>query len=62
MQMAIKDARLSVSDIDYINMHGTGTIANDAMESKAIYNIFKDKPICASTKPLTGHVRWHFRG
>lgn len=55
MQMAIKDARLSVSDIDYINMHGTGTIANDAMESKAIYNIFKDKPICASTKPLTGH-------
>jgi len=55
MRRAIADADINASDIDYINMHGTGTIANDAMESRAIYDIFGDKPICASTKPLTGH-------
>ena len=55
MRAAIRDANLSASDIGYINMHGTGTIANDAMESKAIYEIFGDQAICASTKPLTGH-------
>lgn len=55
MKGAIADAALTPSNIDYINMHGTGTIANDAMESRAIYDVFGDKPICASTKPLTGH-------
>ena len=55
MRRAIADADINASDIDYINMHGTGTIANDAMESHAIYDVFGDKPICASTKPLTGH-------
>ena len=55
MQCAIADANISATDIDYINMHGTGTIANDAMESRAIYDIFGDNTICASTKPLTGH-------
>ena len=55
MKNALLDAHITSNDIDYINMHGTGTIANDAMESAAIYNIFGDRPICASTKPLTGH-------
>lgn len=55
MRTAIADAKITANDIDYINMHGTGTIANDAMESKAIFNIFGNRPICASTKPLTGH-------
>lgn len=55
MNNAMTDAKISATDIDYINMHGTGTIANDAMESHAIYTIFGDNPICASTKPLTGH-------
>jgi len=56
MEKALADAHISPSSIDYINMHGTGTLANDEMEGKAIYEIFKDKPLCASTKPLTGHA------
>ncbi len=55
MRNAIADANITITDIDYINLHGTGTIANDAMESKAVYTIFGSTPLCASTKPLTGH-------
>lgn len=55
MCAALSDANLTPDDIDYINMHGTGTVANDAMESHAIYNVFGNKTPCASTKPLTGH-------
>lgn len=56
MQLALNDAKLSPEKIDYINMHGTGTIANDAMESTAIYDLFGENTLCASTKPLTGHT------
>lgn len=56
MTAALKDAHLDAKDIDFINMHGTGTIANDAMESIAINNVFGDGVLCASTKPLTGHT------
>lgn len=56
MNAALKDANLTNKDIDFINMHGTGTIANDAMESIAINNVFGDDVLCASTKPLTGHT------
>ncbi|MGI6680330.1 MAG: beta-ketoacyl synthase N-terminal-like domain-containing protein [Bdellovibrionota bacterium] len=67
MSFALEDASLKVCEIDYINMHGTGTKANDDMESLAIYNLFykngnnkngdnKNAPLCASTKPLTGHT------
>ena len=55
MRAALDDANLTTDAIDYITMHGTGTVANDAMESRAIYNVFTDKTPCASTKPLTGH-------
>ncbi len=55
IELALSDANLSPSDIDYINLHGTGTIANDAMEAKAINDIFGTNVICSSTKPLTGH-------
>ena len=40
---------------DYINLHGTGTIANDLMEGRAVYNVCGDKIPASSTKPLTGH-------
>lgn len=52
---ALKDANLKEKDIDYINLHGTGTIANDLMEGKAVNKIFKNNPLSSSTKPLTGH-------
>lgn len=46
---------LHPEEIDYINLHGTGTVANDLMEARAVYNVFKDKVPASSTKPLTGH-------
>ncbi len=55
IEIALKSANLLPKDVDYINLHGTGTIANDTMEAKAVNDIFGDKVICSSTKPLTGH-------
>ena len=40
----------------YINLHGTATRLNDAMESQAVHRLFGDKVPCSSTKPLTGHT------
>ena len=49
--------RLAIGDKkpDYINLHGTGTLSNDLMEGRAVYNVFKDDILASSTKPLTGH-------
>ena len=55
IELAINDACLKSSDIDYINLHGTGTISNDIMESYAVYKIFEQKTPSSSTKSLTGH-------
>lgn len=55
IKIALKDAKIKPSDIDYINAHGTGTLSNDIMEANAIAEIFKDKVPVSSTKPLTGH-------
>ena len=55
IRIALKNADLKAEDIDYINAHGTGTVANDTMEANAIYKIFKDTVPVSSTKPLTGH-------
>ena len=52
---ALKCANLKPSDIDYINLHGTGTLANDTMEARAIYDIFNNTVPVSSTKQLTGH-------
>lgn len=43
-------------NIDYINLHGTGTILNDNMESVATISIFKNPPLLSSTKPIFGHT------
>ena len=56
MCAALNNAGLKANQIDFINMHGTGTIANDAMESLAINSVFGTETLCASTKPLTGHT------
>jgi len=54
---ALKKADLQISDIDYINAHGTATPNNDLSESTAFKNIFGDNiPSFSSTKAFTGHT------
>ena len=55
IKSALDDAKISPADVDYINLHGTGTLANDKMEAEAINNIFGKNTPSSSTKPLTGH-------
>lgn len=57
MQKALRIAKLSQSQIDYINAHGTATLNNDLSESVAIERIFgNDIPDFSSTKAYTGHT------
>ncbi|MCR5414213.1 MAG: hypothetical protein K6F50_05745 [Kiritimatiellae bacterium] len=55
MRAALEDAGLEPHDIGYINLHGTGTAYNDAMECAAVRRVFGDSVPCSSTKPMTGH-------
>ncbi len=56
MEAALKSAQLTVGDIDYINLHGTSTPANDAAEGKAVVALFDSRVPCSSTKGATGHT------
>ena len=59
MQMALDDAGLKTSDIDYINTHGTSTPVGDVSEIKAIVKLFGEdayKLNISSTKSMTGHL------
>jgi 3-oxoacyl-[acyl-carrier-protein] synthase-1 len=56
MRAALNDAALTASDMAYINLHGTATPLNDAMESAAVSRVFGNTVACSSTKPLTGHT------
>jgi 3-oxoacyl-[acyl-carrier-protein] synthase-1 len=57
IQGALKMSRLEPSQIDYINLHGTGTANNDLSEGIAIQKVFGDRvPKSSSTKPFTGHT------
>lgn len=59
LNMALKDAGLNASEIDYINAHATSTPAGDSSEAKAIHEVFGDyKPYVSSTKSMTGHECW----
>ncbi|NNE26936.1 MAG: beta-ketoacyl-ACP synthase II [Saprospiraceae bacterium] len=59
MQMAIRDAGINPSEVDYINVHGTSTPLGDIAETKAIQRVFGDhiyKLNISSTKSMTGHL------
>lgn len=56
MQAALLRAGLGARDINYINLHGTATPANDASEGAAVAAIFEKGVQCSSTKGMTGHT------
>ena len=56
MKDAIKDANLELDEIDYVNAHGTATLANDSVEALAIEKLFGKSVHVNSTKAITGHT------
>jgi 3-oxoacyl-[acyl-carrier-protein] synthase-1 len=56
MREALDMASMGIGDIAYINLHGTATLLNDAMESQCIHRMFGETVPCSSTKALTGHT------
>ncbi|MCK4663944.1 MAG: beta-ketoacyl-[acyl-carrier-protein] synthase family protein [Bacteroidales bacterium] len=59
LERALKDAKISNKEIDYINAHATATPVGDLIEAQAIDKIFGiTKPPISSTKSMTGHEMW----
>jgi 3-oxoacyl-[acyl-carrier-protein] synthase-1 len=57
MNGALLRAGIKPADVDYVNLHGTGTVLNDSMEALAMEAVFGgDSPPASSTKPVTGHT------
>ncbi len=59
MKKAIEEAEIDVTEIDYINVHGTSTPLGDIAETKAIKDLFGEHAYClniSSTKSMTGHL------
>jgi 3-oxoacyl-[acyl-carrier-protein] synthase-1 len=56
IRQALTRAGIAAGDVDYVNLHGTATPANDAMESAVVHELFGDRVPVSATKPLTGHT------
>src|SRR3984885_3341398 len=56
MEAALAAGGLAPGDVDYINLHGTGTPSNDQAESRAVTALFGNTTPCSSTKGATGHT------
>lgn len=59
MQNALEDAQIDVGEVDYVNAHGTSTLAGDVAESRAIESLFgsaADSVAVSSTKSMIGHL------
>ena len=56
MRYALRHARLNAEQIDYLNLHGTATRQNDAMEAQAVARVLGAQVKVSSTKSLTGHT------
>ncbi|MDP1825784.1 MAG: beta-ketoacyl-ACP synthase [Archangium sp.] len=56
MRLALSRAQLGAKDIGYLNLHGTATPQNDAMEARAVEAVLGLDVPSSSTKPLTGHT------
>lgn len=55
MRAALERAGLAAEEIDYLNLHGTGTAINDRVEDVAVFDVFGGATPCSSTKGWTGH-------
>ena len=56
IEQALARAQIAPAEIDYINLHGTATLQNDAMEARVVHELFGAETPVSSTKPMTGHA------
>lgn len=59
LEKAIRDAKVKLEEIDYLNAHATSTPVGDTNEAQAIYKVFNNVRVpISSTKSMTGHEMW----
>jgi 3-oxoacyl-[acyl-carrier-protein] synthase-1 len=56
LERALARAAVAAKEIEYVNLHGTATVQNDAMEASLIDQMFGERVLVSSTKPMTGHA------
>ena len=56
MERSLSRAKIAFDQVEYINLHGTATVQNDAMEARVVHELFGDRVPVSSTKPFTGHA------
>jgi 3-oxoacyl-[acyl-carrier-protein] synthase-1 len=56
IERSLTRAQIAGDQVEYINLHGTATVQNDAMEAAVVHRMFGDRVPVSSTKPFTGHA------